>query len=111
MDDLARRWEAFSVEAGIVKPKKEQERPNKFPWDQDRIQLGFNRLVAEIIYGDYGNDWLTERPYPHIIELMSDLTRLKELVEPWYEENYEAREEARNAGLGGVATRSGSVTR
>lgn len=99
-EDLENRWENFSVAAGCARPKSEQ--PNDWHTDQVRIRRGFERLVAEIIYGDYGDDKLTEDSVPYIIELLKDGPRLRELVAQWYEENYEARMLERSRKFGNV---------
>ena len=103
-EDVYAKWIAAAVEAGITEPyneglgftyDNENGRRNGYARGHDRLVKGFERVVAEIIYGDYGSDGPAENPYPHMIELMMDGARLRELVNRWYDENLEARQASR----------------
>lgn len=112
VDDIDKRWVTAAVEGGIT----ESYDGDRFTYDNknqarsgyhkghDHLVKGFERVVAEIIYGDYGKGLPAEDVHPHIVELMIDPERLRELVNRWYDENYEPRIAARAANIGGVAT-------
>ena len=105
--DLDARWVAAAVEAGIDEPydgdfrtyaNRDHASTGYFKGHDGLVQ-GFERVVAEIIYGDYQGGYPAENPHPHIVELMTDGPRLRELVGRWYDENYEARTAAEKALL------------
>lgn len=99
LEDLALRWGEAAKNAGVL----EQETPHRAYEPGAQTQLGFTRMLSEVIYGNYDDGSLTEDPHPHIREIMMDTPRMEELVGQWYDENYALRM-VRVANVGEIAT-------